>query len=591
MGLEIAKRALAMSQLNLQVIAHNIANAGTEGYSRQRAELTASPPLAYPCFTRPGFVQQLGTGVDIKAVNRIRDEFLDEIIRLQTGVQGRNTTLQNVLNQIELILNEPGETGLNTALDDFFAAWQDLANDPELTSSRASLREAAISLVKMINNTESSLDRLAIEQITELKNNVTQINSLSRQIADLNIIIAQVKGLGDSPNDLMDQRDQLLEQMSAILPISTIEQENGSISVLVGGIRIIEDDKAETLEVYFNPNDPGNIKIRFKNKSELDIGTNGILGGLLESYNDVIPHFSEMLNTLTGALVNRINYQHRKGFGLDGEKGRPFFEDFMTAEMAGTVKFPSGVTEDTPIDELGITAGDFTIQGQKITITSADVAPGEAITIGELLERINQAQPFVRAILDYDFAGESFIHLELFNPVSADTEISVFRGTSNFLAAMGLEDAKNTFTDVAETYSGAASMLDVSMVILENLDAVAAAGDDGSGMYPGPGNNSNALAIASLQSMYNAVNDTTFGDFYTSLTSELGTMGQTTDRLASNQSVLLDQLSVQRESIRGVNLDEEATAMITYQRIYEGAARVTQVVDSLLDTLINRTGA
>ena len=127
--------------------------------------------------------------------------------------------------------------------------------------------------------------------------------------------------------------------------------------------------------------------------------------------------------------------------------------------------------------------------------------------------------------------------------------------------------------------------------MIENLDYIAAAGDDGSGIYPGPGNAENAIAIASLQSMDNAIYQTTYGDYYASTISELGTEKQSISRLTTNQEILLTQLSVQRESVRGVNLDEEAAAMITYQRIYEGAARVIQVVDTLLDTVINRLGA
>ena len=244
-GLEIARRALAMSQLNLQVIAHNIANAGTPGYSRQRAELITTPPLAYPSMTRGGYPQQLGTGVDIAAVKRIRDEFLDEVIRSQTASQGRNSAVDAALGQIELIFNEPGQNTVGTLMDDFFAAWQDLANNPELASTRANLLEKALSLTREFNRLDSSLKALVTQQGAQLRVRVDEANALARQVADLNIQIAQVISLGDDPNDLMDKRDTLVESLAVIVPVSTIEQDDGSLSVLIGGLRMVEGDKVQ----------------------------------------------------------------------------------------------------------------------------------------------------------------------------------------------------------------------------------------------------------------------------------------------------------------------------------------------------------
>jgi len=589
--MDIAKKALAMAQLNLQVIAHNVANANTPGYSRQRAELMTSPPLSYPSLSRGGFPQQLGAGVDVEAVRRIRDEFLDEIIRKQTGTQGYNKTVETALSQIELIYNEPGENTLSALIDKFFAAWLDLANNPELVSARANLREQAVSMVREFSRIDDSLKRLGQEQISQIYLKVEEANNLASQIADLNIQIGQVKGLGDNPNDLMDRQDELVEKLADIVPISTIDQSDGTVSVLIGGLRIVEQDRAQRLVVK-SGNDPArDIEIEFSNHMKPNLDGSGILAGLIETFQDTVPHFLSKLDNLATSIINRVNYHHLDGFGLDGMKGRSFFNDLRTAEMAGTVTFATSVTEDTPIDQLGITAGNFEIMGTEIIIQPDDVTPAQAITLGELLDRINLAQPWVRAVLVEESGGSKRIRLDLFNPVEKDAEITIFRGSSSFLTISGLENTQTNFLESNELYSNSADMMEVYLAIIDNLDYIAAAGDDGSGIFPGPGNNENAITIASLQSISNALFETTYGDYYSSTIAELGSVKQSISRLVTNQDVLLSQLNVRRESVRGVNMDEEAAAMIVFQRIYEGAARVIQVIDTMLDTVINRLGA
>lgn len=588
-GLEIARRALAISQLNLQIIGHNIANAGTPGYSRQRAELIPAPPLAYPSFSRPGFVQQIGSGVDVNAIRRIRDEFLDEIFNSQNSMQGRNTVINSALEQIQLIFNEPSDTGLSSTLDAFFAAWEDLANNPELLYARANLREQSITLVRTIQNLYSSLRKVASDQNPQLKIKASEVNNLAKQIAQLNDQIAAVVELGDDPNDLKDQRDLLIEKISAIIPITSIEEPTGSVSLLIGGLRIVEKNMVQELVIKADPRDPSNLSVQLKNTLIPQLEGQGELAAILEVRDKIIPYFQGKLDRLVSALINRVNVLHKSGFGLDGIRGRPFFMDYQTAEMTSTITFPSGITEKTKLDELGITAGTFEIQGVTITISKDDVSPGTSITLKQLLDRITQAQPFVRASFDTSLGGK--IRLDLYNPPDANTPISVLAGSSNFLAVTGLKDAQTVYMDTAKIYTFASGMINLSLPVRENLETIAAAGDEGYGIYPGPGNNKNALAIASLGYLVTAIDNASFSDYYSSLIGELGSQSRTASQLVNNQSTLLQQLNIQRESIRGVNLDEEATMLITYQRIYEGAARVVQVVDSMLDTLINRLSA
>ncbi len=575
------------SQTNLQIISHNIANAGRPGYSRQRAELRPAPPLAYPSFVKGGYKQQLGTGVEVASINRIRDSFLDHIIRNQVGDQGSYTALNQVYDNLEVLFDEPSESGLGNAITEFFASWNDLANDPELASTRANLREKATILTGYFHDYDSRLKEIREDTNTQVELKVDEVNNLLSQIADLNKQVMAVEGLGDHANDLRDQRDLLVEQLSQIISVNTIEETDASMTVMIGAIRIVERDSVTPIQKRI---EEGNIiTIRVLNDI-VPVLTGGELKGLFKARDEVMPEFQDRLDTLASALINRINYQHIQGWGLDGARGRSFFDDLRTARLTGDTFLPAGTTGDTTLFELGITEGFFDVQGTRVNITYEDVSPDNSITLDDLFERINAAQHSVRASLWSDAAGNTAVTFDLYNPAKEDDGIDIIVGSSNFLTFTGLNTATLNYTAANELYGNAAERIDLTDLIQSNLDVIAAALDPGDDIFPGVGDNSNALAIATLEDFQTAVQGTTLEDYFNELVSSLGSKSQAQKRLVANQDMLITQLTNQRESISGVNLDEEATKIIEFQRLYEGAARIVSVVDELLDTLINRMG-
>jgi flagellar hook-associated protein 1 FlgK len=397
----------------------------------------------------------------------------------------------------------------------------------------------------------------------------------------------QVEGLGDKANDLKDRRDLLVEQLSEIMSINTIDESDNSVSIMVGALRIVQRDTYRELDEYIIGQDKVGIRIKGGTFPEI---TAGALKGLFKVRDEIIPEFQHRLDVLASAITNRVNRYHMQGWGLDGKRGRVFFNDTHTAQLKGTVFLPAGTTEDTTLFNLGVTEGFFELQDTRITLTYDEVSPDNSLTLGDLLERINQSQPTVRASLKYDALNNPYISFDLYNPAQEDDGIKLFAGSTNFLVLTGLDGATLEFLPGNDFYSNAAARINTSELLQGNLDIIAAGLDPGDNIFPGVGDNTNALRIAGLEDDTMAVEGTTLEDFYNGIISSLGVQSQANSRLVANQEVLVSQLKNQRESISGVNLDEEAINMIEFQRMYEGAARIVSVVDTLLDTLINRMG-
>ncbi|MCD6216902.1 flagellar hook-associated protein FlgK [bacterium] len=591
-GFTISMKALMAAQKGLEVTAHNIANANTPGYSRQRPELVAGRPIVYPGMNRPGSVPlQLGTGVNVRSIERMRDVYLDHIIRNSTSDSGWFAAKETGFSKLEVTLNEPSESGLSSVITELFNAFADLSNQPELNSERANVREKGINLAETFNMIDSELKSLRADQNRSIIMGVNEINNILHQISDINVQIITIEGIGDKANDLKDARDLLIEQLSAFVNIDTIERDHGEVAVLISGMAVVDKEHVVELATETKLDSSyGNVDVYFENGVRPRI-TAGELKGFLEMRDETIPAYQDKLNRCASALVNRINHQHRLGYGMDGKSGRSFFRDYNTASLTGTIAFPPGTTLDTPIDELGITSGKFYVQHTEIEITPKDVKPAEAITVGELLEKINQAQPYVRASLVDDYTGIR-VQLDLYNPPDVSETIHTHEGSSNFLTAItGVTDAEVVTTETARAYTNAMDMISISLALQDNLDIIAAASEDEFGMYSGAGDNSNALNIAELNDSMNAVEGSSFMDYYNSIIGELGSQAQANYRLTANQEMLLSQLDNQRAQISGVSIDEESLNMIQYQRAFEGAARVSSTLDSMIETIIFGLGS
>ncbi len=331
-GLEIGYRGLVTHQKNLDITGHNIANASTPGYSRQRCEITETDPFTYPAFNRPNAAGQIGTGVDVTSVSRIRDQLIDGLIQNETMTSGYWESRRDMLDQAELILNEPADSNIRTSFDSFWTALENLANDATSMSARSDLLQQALSMTAQIRSDYSREQALRTDANQRIINYVTDINKIAVQIAGLNDQIGKISALGDNPNDLMDQRDQLVENLSKMINISYTTDSMNRIKVTVSGVALVDGSVANKINTVLNPSDPGMVNLVWQNPEPkpnppLPVQvTNGNLQGLLEMRDQDIPQILNDLNNFAGTLISSVNALHVTGFGLDGSTGNNFFK-------------------------------------------------------------------------------------------------------------------------------------------------------------------------------------------------------------------------------------------------------------------------
>jgi flagellar hook-associated protein 1 len=225
-GLELGKRGLAVTQANITTTGQNIANANTKGYSRQQVNVSASPSL--DVWTTGGKMGQLGTGVSLDSITRVRDSFLDRQFQDQASTLGQSQVKQQTLDRLETIINEPSETGLSSSMDQLWAAWQDVANEPKSSAAQTVLKERAKEFV----NTAQTMDRDMTYAIDDLNrqqmDSVNEANELVKQIAELN---GSIKQAGNQANDLMDKRDLLVGELSTLASIKVTANADGTNNI------------------------------------------------------------------------------------------------------------------------------------------------------------------------------------------------------------------------------------------------------------------------------------------------------------------------------------------------------------------------
>lgn len=229
-GLETAKRALSTQQSALYVTGHNISNANTPGYTRQRVNMTTTTPYPSPSINRPQIPGQLGTGVSTGDITRVRDSFTDMQYRTETSKLGYWQSKATMMSQMEDIMNEPSETGLASTLDEFWNAMQDLAVQPQNDGARRVARERGISLANTFNYLSNSLKSIQTDYRKEIDTTQDAVNSLLRQINSVNKQIGSVEPHGYLPNDLYDERDRLVDELSTYMNIKVEAKPSGGLA-------------------------------------------------------------------------------------------------------------------------------------------------------------------------------------------------------------------------------------------------------------------------------------------------------------------------------------------------------------------------
>ena len=324
-GFDIARKALFTSQRSLDVVAHNIANANTPGYSRQEAIQAASAPFHYMSFNRPMTQGQIGTGVQIDEIRRIRDMFLDKQYRREMESLGEWEAKSMFIEKLEGIFNEPSSFGIRTVLDQFWGATQDLSKNPENITLRELVLQRGVALTETIKHLYRQLDTLQVETNHRIQVRVDEVNTLAKQIADLNGQIHRSESGGDIANDLRDKRDLLIDKLSKLINIQVHENQQGEVTILANGIGIVNHVKHITIDATQKNPSTNLSELKWADTNMKVTLKSGEIFGLLEMRDNVIPEYMDKLNDIAGSLIADINFVHRQGYGLNNDTGYDFF--------------------------------------------------------------------------------------------------------------------------------------------------------------------------------------------------------------------------------------------------------------------------
>jgi flagellar hook-associated protein 1 FlgK len=341
-GIQTALRGLQAQQAGLNVTAHNIANTDTVGYSRQTAQLEAVTGLRLQAGAlASGAGALLGGGVDVTAYTRARDLFADLQYRTQSTKLGESRTLRQTLETVELALNEPGDKGIAQLLTRFWDAWQEVANHPEDPATKAALVVNAKALADGIQALRGQLDQIrahAVDELDALTSVQGDILANARRIASLNAEIKKAQLAGRQPNELLDERDRLIDRLSELGQVTVIELPGGSVQIAFGGVSVplLVDD-----ETAWQPTPPATTLF-------VTPAPGGIIGALqsLTEPGGILDQHQADLDAFVNRLVTDVNTAH----------GAPFFD-------------PAGVTADTLAVDAGIAADPSTVRTTNVAGT------------------------------------------------------------------------------------------------------------------------------------------------------------------------------------------------------------------------------
>lgn len=472
MGTEFGSITSALSALQaernaLQVTGQNIANANTNGYTRQRAVFQAVGGSVIPAmYARSDGV---GSGVDVSQVQRLQDTFLEQRANTENATLSNLQGVQNTLADIENGFGEPGSTGVQALLSSYWNSWDDVANNPADSAARTALIGAAQSVATALNTASGSLSTQWTSSQESLQTIVGHVNVTATNIASLNKAIVAATAAGNSPNDLMDQRDLLIRDLASSLGVTTRANPNGATDVLLGGSSLVSGSDARQLTVTgataLDQVGATPVSLAWSDTAQPAYGLSGQAGALLTTLNGTIPSYSTQLDAVTNQLVTDVNAQQAAGYDLNGNPGAPFF------------------------DPAGTTAG---------TISVALSDPAQVAASAQPPTTIPPVPPAVTPTVQPSYDGGN---------------------------AQAMANMSGTGADAS----------------------------------------------------------------YRAMIVNLGSASSSAQQRVSTEQGVVQQLEQARDSAAGVDLDEEQTNMITFQHAYDAAAKYLSVIDSVLDTLINKT--
>lgn len=616
-GIELGKRSIMAHTDAISTAGHNISNANTEGYSRQRVQLKEFDPLYRPDLERPERAGMIGQGIDVQSITRIRDEMLDQRITAQQNQESYWDTRSKYYTMIEQIYNEPDEVSVRSNMDKFWESWQELSINPESQAARQAVVTRGESLSDSIKSKWENLMGVGSLINSDIDSTVKQINSYANQIAAVNSEIVRSRGVGDNPNDLLDRRDLLVDKLSKLANITTDRRDPDEFMVHLDGKVLVQGGVARNFDLVSLTDNNGYEKLVWADTREDASVSRGTLGALIELRDVDVRNEIQSLNTMTMNFSDLVNDVHRNAYGANNVTGLDFFTQHSFVENVNgnfdrngdgvldhsyIFRF-TGTTTLNPQEQIGF-EGVMTFSGPSGNV---QVPYHPTDTVETVINRINDSNGEVKAYLDRNnnlvLKGTTAQNVENPDFVIRHVEDSGFflTGYSGILAASG-DDGAYDFAraDAVDSLAGAqfavspvlnpAGYIEVNGVIKNDVKSVAAAFRDDSGNV-NAGDGRAAVEIASIRNTKVMIgHERTLDDYFADSVTNVGLKGEQAENNLKSHMAIMNDLRTMRDSISGVNIDEELSDIIKFQHGYNAAAKFVTIWDSLIDTVINRLG-
>ncbi len=616
-GIELGKRSIMANTDAITTAGHNISNADTEGYSRQRVQMKEFDPLYRPDLEREERAGMIGQGVSVQTIERIRDEMLDGRITEQQHLETYWETRSNYYTMIEQIYNEPQDVSIRSNMDKFWESWQELSVHPESHAARQAVVTRGESLTDSIKTKWEGLSGIGKLINGDIEATVKQVNSFSKQIAALNGEIVKSRAMGDNPNDLLDRRDLLVDKLSKLVNITTDTRDADEFLVHVGGQVLVQGGISREFELETVVDNNGYSKLVWADTQNDASISGGKLGALIELRDVDIRNEIQSLNTMTMNFSDLVNDIHRNAYGANKVTGLDFFTQHSfveningnfdrngdgIADHSYIFRF-TGTTKLNPQEQIGL-EGTMTLSGPSGNV---QVAYYPTDTVETVINRINDSNGEVKAYLDRNsnLVLKATTAAAMENPdfVIRHVEDSGFflTGYSGILRNSGeagaydfaTSDAVNALAQAQFSVSpvlNPAGYIEVNSAIRNDVQSVAAAFMDNSGNV-NAGDARAAIEIASVRNTKVMIgHERTFDDYFADSVTNVGLKGEQAETNFNSQVAVMNDLRSMRDSISGVNIDEELSEIIKFQHGYNAAAKFISVWDSLIDTVINRLG-
>ena len=632
----IAVSALNAAQAGLATTSNNIANANTPGYSLEKIVQTQAQSQN----TGSGFI---GQGVNVTTVVRQYDQFLGaQVLSAQTQSSSLTTQL-GLAQQVSNLLGT-SSSGLTPAMQSFFTAVNAVANAPQSVPARQTLISSAQSLVDGFQSMSQNLNQIRDGLNGQITSSVSQINSYAKQIATLNdqIVQAQANSPNQPPNALLDQRDQLVNQLSQEIRVSTIKQSDGTMNVFIGnGQSLVLGNQTTTLQTVTSTTDPTALEVAYSNNGTVNriqqsSLQGGNLGGYLNFRQTILDPAINALGRIAMGFASSFNQLQQQGVDLNGALGTNLFTTAVPSVIAATSNAGTGVVTATVNSTSALTGNDYSVQfdGSNYnvyntstnslvqSITPAQMAAGQAVTgTGITLQLTGGAvatsdsflvRPTVNGASSFGLSITDPTKIAAASPIRSNAPTANL-GTGTIAAATvtgGLPLNANLQQPVTITFNNPPTSFNVTGTGTGNptnvpytagaaityngwttqISGAPSAGDTFtvSKNTNASTDGSNSLLMAALQTANTLAGSTTsFQGAYGQLVGQVGTQTNQLSVTSTAQTSLLASITASQQAVSGVNLDEEAANLLRYQQAYQAAGKAMQIANTMFDTILN----